>query len=61
MRVTPTSQNGTNARDEYQKVASTVGDLKWKIEVNDATIDKLEALIATRTAEKERPLKTSQR
>ena len=39
-------------KDEYQKVASTVADLTWKIEKNEAKIDKLEQLIALREAEK---------
>jgi predicted nucleic acid-binding Zn-ribbon protein len=39
-------------KDEYQNIASTVADLKWKIEKNMAKIDKLEQLIALREAEK---------
>lgn len=39
-------------KDEYQKIASTAADLKWKIEKNEAKIDKLEQLIALREAEK---------
>jgi hypothetical protein len=38
--------------NEYQDVASKVGDLSWKIEKNEAAIDKLEKLIEMRTAEK---------
>jgi len=39
-------------KDEYQKIASTVADLNWKIEKNEAKIDKLEQLIDLRQAEK---------
>merc|ERR1719235_1742527 len=39
-------------KDEYTKIASTVADLKWKIENNLAKIDKLEALIKEREDEK---------
>jgi predicted nucleic acid-binding Zn-ribbon protein len=39
-------------KDEYQNIASTVADLNWKIEKNEAKIDKLEQLIALREAEK---------
>jgi len=44
-------------KEEYQSIASTVADLKWKIEVNVATIDKLEKLIDQRTAEKVQTIK----
>jgi len=39
-------------KDEYQKIASKSGDLKWKIKVNEATIDKLTKLIEKLEAEK---------
>merc|ERR1740129_2582413 len=44
-------------KEEYQIIARTVADLKWKIEVNVATIDKLEKLIDQRTAEKVQTIK----
>merc|ERR1719335_1982960 len=44
-------------KDEYQKIASTVADLEWKIENNLAKIDKLEALVKEREDEKVEALK----
>merc|ERR1719456_775322 len=43
----------TQCLDEYQKIASTVKDLDWKIKNNLAKIAKLEKLIELRTQEKE--------
>jgi len=42
---------------EYQKINSTMADLSWKVEVNDATIGKLEALIKKLEEEKEQTIK----
>jgi len=39
--------------DEYHKIAKVSADLKWKIEKNEAQIDKLETKIANKEAEKE--------
>merc|ERR1719160_2105151 len=39
-------------KEEYKKIASTVADVKWKIEKNHAEIEKLEKLIAKRKQEK---------
>jgi len=39
-------------KDKFQEIASTVGDLEWKIEKNEAKIDKLAKLIAEHQAEK---------
>jgi len=36
-------------KDEYQKIESTVKDVNWKIEKNEAKIDKLTKLIQLRT------------
>merc|ERR1719453_2839740 len=44
--------NRGQGKDEYQKIESKVKDLSWKIEKNEAKIDKLEQLIKLRTAEK---------
>merc|ERR1719440_733344 len=44
--------NRDQCKDEYQKIESKVKDLNWKIEKNEAKIDKLEKLIELRTAEK---------
>merc|ERR1719453_2311532 len=44
--------NRDQCKDEYQKIESKVKDLNWKIEKNEAKIDKLEQLIKLRTAEK---------
>merc|ERR1719379_1848285 len=41
-----------NCKEEYQKIASTLADLNWKIEKNNAEIGKLEKLIEKRTEEK---------
>merc|ERR1711957_1063644 len=41
---------------EYKNVASKVGDIDWKIEKNEAKIDKLQGLIQKRTAEKEKTI-----
>jgi len=40
-------------KDEYLKVESTVKDLNWKIEKNQAKIEKLTKLIELRTQQKE--------
>mmetsp|Transcript_130736 Transcript_130736/g.244607 ORF Transcript_130736/g.244607 Transcript_130736/m.244607 type:complete len:726 (+) Transcript_130736:85-2262(+) len=42
----------TTCLDEYQEINLTVSDLDWKIEVNDATIAKLEAKIEKLTKSK---------
>jgi len=39
-------------KDEYQQIASKSANLKWKIKVNEATIDKLTKLIEKLEAEK---------
>jgi len=39
-------------KSEYQKVASSVADLDWKIKNNQATIDKLDGLIEQRKVER---------
>jgi ribosomal protein S15P/S13E len=39
-------------KDKFQEIGSTVGDLEWKIEKNEAKIDKLAKLIAEHQAEK---------
>merc|ERR1719281_2396634 len=39
-------------KDKFQEIASTVGDLEWKIEKNEAKIDKLAKLIAEHQEEK---------
>merc|ERR1712151_531323 len=39
-------------KSEYQKQNSAIADITWKIEKNEAKIDKLERLIAKRRAEK---------
>jgi len=44
-------------KDEYQKIESTSKDLKWKIKVNQATIDKLTKLIEKLEAEKAQTIK----
>merc|ERR1719379_741062 len=41
-----------NCKEEYQKITSTLADLNWKIEKNNAEIDKLEKLIEKREGEK---------
>lgn len=38
--------------EDYQKINSTIADVKWKIEKNDAKISKLEKLIDVREKEK---------
>jgi hypothetical protein len=43
----------TQCLDEYQKNTQAVNDLDWKIENNEAKIEKLEKLIELRTKEKE--------
>merc|ERR1740138_335707 len=42
----------TQCEDEYQKVAKTSAELKWKIEKNEAKIEKLETDIENKEAEK---------
>jgi len=44
-------------KEEYKTIASVVADLNWKIDNNIATIDKLEKLIAQKTAEKVQTIK----
>jgi ribosomal protein S15P/S13E len=39
-------------KDKFQEIASTVADLEWKIEKNEAKIDKLAKLIAEHQAER---------
>jgi hypothetical protein len=39
-------------KDEYQKSASTIADVNWKIEKNQAKIDKLQSLIELRTEQR---------
>jgi len=39
-------------KDKYQEIQSTSNDLEWKIEKNNAKINKLEKLIAKKEAEK---------
>jgi len=39
-------------KDKYTEIESTVKDLSWKVEKNEAKIDKLEKLIAQHTEEK---------
>merc|ERR1719174_2019259 len=39
-------------KDKFQEITSTVNDLEWKIEKNEAKIDKLSKLIAEHQAEK---------
>jgi len=42
----------TQCNDEYQNVAQTSRDLEWKIEKNEAKIDKLESIISNKEDEK---------
>lgn len=42
----------TQCNEEYKKAASTSADLTWKIEKNDAKIDKLETTIGNKEDEK---------
>jgi len=42
----------TQCKEEYQKVAKVSSDLEWKIEKNEAKIDKLETIIANKEEEK---------
>jgi len=44
-------------KEQYQKINSTVSDLQWKVEVNDAKIAKLEKKIEKSKAEKEQTIK----
>jgi len=44
-------------KEEYKIIASVVADLNWKIEVNTATIGKLNKLIAQKTEEKVQTVK----
>jgi len=44
-------------KEQYQKINSTVSDLQWKVEVNDAKIAKLEKKIEKNKAEKEQTIK----
>jgi len=45
-------QKRDQCKNQYQDIASKVGDLSWQVEKNEAAIDKLEKLIEMRTAEK---------
>jgi hypothetical protein len=40
-------------KDKYQEIQSTVKDLEWKIEKNEAKISKMEKMIAAKTEERE--------
>jgi len=43
-------------KEEYKKIDSTVANINWLIEKNVAKIDKLDNIIAARTAEKEQTI-----
>merc|ERR1719482_2103668 len=45
-------QKRDQCKDQYQDIASNVADMSWKVQKNEAAIDKLEKLIEMRTAEK---------
>jgi len=45
-------QKRDQCNNQYQDIASNVADLSWKVQKNEAALDKFEKLIAMRTAEK---------
>jgi len=47
-------------KDKYQEIQSTVNDLDWKIEKNEAKISKMEEMIAAKTTEREETIEKIQ-
>jgi len=45
-------QKRDQCNNQYQDIASTVADISWQVQKNEAALDKFEKLIAMRTAEK---------